>query len=67
MDDDSYKETRRMAHEALHALREQYEKAAAPYIKILVDLESITPRSIAISRADYERLITTDSGTGSKK
>jgi hypothetical protein len=38
----------RQAHEALAQIRLEYERAAAPYIKILCDLAALRPRVIYV-------------------
>lgn len=43
MHDDELDRMERQAHEALARLRREYELAAAPYIKILMDIHSIRP------------------------
>lgn len=43
MNDDKLDYMERAAHDALDALRKEYEMAAKPYIKILTDIAAIRP------------------------
>lgn len=52
----SIEEMRRNALEAISNIREQYERAAAPYFKILLDIEALQPRPMLIDPEVYAKL-----------
>ena len=49
---DKLDEMERQAHEAINRIRLEYERAAAPYYKILCDIASIRPRVIYVMNSD---------------
>jgi hypothetical protein len=48
----SLDEAEKQAHEMLDALRREYEMRAAPYIKIICDIQAIRPRVFYVPIGD---------------